>query len=85
LPESGDSEVDDDGDDEVDDKERRRLHRLCEIEMRSLDGRAVCQCAPPPGRLKATGAEEDERMEERGASHREEKLSGAASRTRGEK
>jgi hypothetical protein len=39
LPESSDGEVDDD---EVDDKERRRLHHLCEIETRGLDGRAVC-------------------------------------------
>jgi hypothetical protein len=47
LLESGNGEVDDDGDDKVDDKERRRLHPLCEIEMRGLDGRAVCQCWPP--------------------------------------
>jgi hypothetical protein len=42
LPESGDGEVDNDGDDEVDDKERRTLHRLYEIEMRGLDRHAVC-------------------------------------------
>jgi hypothetical protein len=67
LPKSGDSEIDDDGDDEVDNKERRRLHRLCEIEMRDLG----MPCASiGPRRLKVTGAREDERIEERGASHK---------------
>jgi hypothetical protein len=46
LLESSDGKVDNDGDDEVDDKERRRLHHLCEIEMRGLDERAVCKCWP---------------------------------------
>jgi hypothetical protein len=47
LLEFSDGKVDNSRDDEVDNKERRRLHHLCKIEMRGLDGRVVCQCWPP--------------------------------------
>jgi hypothetical protein len=70
--ESGDGEVDDDGNDEVDDKERRRLHRVCVIEMRGLDGRAVCECRPSV----AQGHRSPRRREdggERGESQRGER------------
>lgn len=60
LPESG--IVDDE------DKERMRLHRLCEVEMRGLVGRAMCRSLVvkrPPELGKMRGKERERGGEER--------------------
>jgi hypothetical protein len=66
-PETGDGEVDDDGD-----KERMMLHRLPEIEITGRDGRAVCQCQAADGARPSDARDERRSREPEGRRGEEE-------------